>query len=710
MVKLHRFNTYTKVLLLIILSVILFFSFYFSMYYYTMEQEKEVYDSSFKQFDNEVAVLMKFNSASNISFVSDLTFWDDFVEFTKNKKVKWFQDNIGVSLKIYKSVYLGVYDVKGNFIAKSSNSKIETVDFIPKAAMRRLYHSKLLNFYIKIPEGVVEVFGATIHPTADPLKNKTKPSGYFFMTRLLDDKYLADFGKVCSSKITFVNKNVDTPKKNIYVTKYLKGFDNKPIAKLYFTRPFNVSFQSTKTVLVLILITFLINVFAYVYFSRKWLYFPLNIITSILETGNNIAIKSLKRFSGEFGYIGNLFEENNNHKLELIDAKLKAEESDRLKSSFLDNLSHEIRTPMNAILGFTDLLMNTDIKEKERGDYLKIVSKSGSNLVLIIDDLVEMSKIDANQIVPNYIPLDIETCINELYETIKVSIKKSKKIDFFIIKNDKPVTNKIITDQIKLKQILTNLVSNAIKFTDAGYVAFGYEIDEENNKIVFSVIDSGIGIEKKYHKFIFDRFKRVESDRAIKVGGLGLGLAISKAYVEMLGGSISLESNGTIGSKFIFTIPLIYDESEEISIPNLENKSNGFSDQGITILIAEDDNINFLLFKKIIKQTNHKIIRASNGLEALSICSDNADIDLVLMDIKMPVMNGFDSFEKIKLIRPNLAVVAQTAYSSNEDIEKISKLGFYGYISKPINREKLVVLINEIVSAKFKNVGSNQQV
>ena len=125
-------------------------------------------------------------------------------------------------------------------------------------------------------------------------------------------------------------------------------------------------------------------------------------ITSILETGNNIAIKSLKRFSGEFGYIGNLFEENNNHKLELIDAKLKAEESDRLKSSFLDNLSHEIRTPMNAILGFTDLLMNTDIKEKERGDYLKIVSKSGSNLVLIIDDLVEMSKIDANQIVPNY--------------------------------------------------------------------------------------------------------------------------------------------------------------------------------------------------------------------------------------------------------------------------------------------------------------------
>jgi len=186
----------------------------------------------------------------------------------------------------------------------------------------------------------------------------------------------------------------------------------------------------------------------------------------------------------------------------------------------------------------------------------------------------------------------------------------------------------------------------------------------------------------------------------------------TKALSPVILSQVTVEpaSNVTVTPLFIFTIPLIYDESEEISIPNLENKSNGFSDQGITILIAEDDNINFLLFKKIIKQTNHKIIRASNGLEALSICSDNADIDLVLMDIKMPVMNGFDSFEKIKLIRPNLAVVAQTAYSSNEDIEKISKLGFYGYISKPINREKLVVLINEIVSAKFKNVGSNQQV
>jgi signal transduction histidine kinase len=246
----------------------------------------------------------------------------------------------------------------------------------------------------------------------------------------------------------------------------------------------------------------------------------------------------LKESNGEFSYIGNLFEENNNQKLELITAKIKAEESDRLKSSFLANLSHEIRTPMNAINGFTDLILNTDINETEKLEYLTVIEKSGKNLVSIIDDLIEMSKIDSNQITPNYTLVNLESCVNELYETIKVTIQ-NKDLEFILIKSSLPAEFNIVTDDIKLKQVLINLLTNAIKFTDKGMVTFGYEIDENNQLIHFTVRDTGLGIDEEEHKNIFDRFKRVDSDISIKVGGLGLGLAISKAYVELLGGTIT---------------------------------------------------------------------------------------------------------------------------------------------------------------------------
>jgi len=173
----------------------------------------------------------------------------------------------------------------------------------------------------------------------------------------------------------------------------------------------------------------------------------------------------LKRTNGEFSYIGNLFEENNNQKMELITAKIRAEESDRLKSAFLANLSHEIRTPMNAINGFTDLILNTDITETEKLEYLTVIEKSGKNLVSIIDDLIEMSKIDSNQIIPNYTQVNLESCMNELYETVKVTIQ-NKDIEFILIKSSLPAAFNIVTDDIKLKQVIINLLTNAIKFTD----------------------------------------------------------------------------------------------------------------------------------------------------------------------------------------------------------------------------------------------------
>ena len=356
---------------------------------------------------------------------------------------------------------------------------------------------------------------------------------------------------------------------------------------------------------------------------------------------------------------------------------------------------------MNAINGFTDLILNTDINETEKLEYLNVIEKSGKNLVSIIDDLIEMSKIDSNQITPNFTLVNLESCVNELYETIKVTIQ-NKDIEFILIKSSMPAEFNIVTDDIKLKQVLINLLTNAIKFTDKGMVTFGYEIDEKNSLIHFTVRDTGLGIDEEEHKNIFDRFKRVDSDISIKVGGLGLGLAISKAYVELLGGKITLESKVGEGSTFYFSIPLKYAKVENITVRPVNNLE-GIKTEGKLILIAEDDNINFLLFQKMMQNKNYNIIRAINGQEAVEICLSNPSIDLVLMDIKMPIMNGFEAIERIQPIRPNLPIIAQTAYSSSEDKAKIEAAGFANYITKPLNRERLFELLIIYLEEKNNN-------
>jgi len=695
-------KTYPKILFLFLSSSVFFIILYFALYVYTRKVEKQVYTASNEQFYSEVKSFLILDSKPITVAINNDTNWDEFVNFIKTRDVNWYNETIGNEQEIYKVDYLGAYDLDGKFIIRKASSKIKSIDFVPKQAMINLNTSGLSRFYMKIPEGIVEVIGASIHPSNDPFKNKTKPSGYFFVARLLDKNFILNLETLTNSKINFIEKVKESEKgeHQTFATIVLNDCEGNVVTKLFFKRDFDVYFENMLTILYLIFVAFFINFIVNLIYTRKWVYSPLNLITKVLETGNRKAIQELKSTTGEFRYIGNLFEENNEQKKELINAKLKAEEGDRLKSSFLANLSHEIRTPMNAINGFTDLLINTKLKKGEKLEYLKIIEKSGRNLVSIIDDLIEMSKIESNQVTPNLTNINLESCINELYETIKITISKSKEIDFRIIENLQSVPHNIISDETKLKQVLVNLVNNAIKFTDKGYVAFGYEVDEKNAKIIFKIQDTGLGIDKNNHKYIFDRFKRVDSDLSIKAGGLGLGLAISKAYVEMMGGTITLESKVEEGSIFSFSIPLVYDKEQRIIVRSIKNFDDSEGKEERTILIAEDDNINFLLFQKIIKLRNYNIFRAVNGQEAVDICINNPNIDLVLMDIKMPIMNGFEALEKIKVIRPELIVIAQTAYSSSEDENKIYNSGFYGYITKPINREKLFEMIDDVFRNK----------
>ncbi|WP_395049570.1 ATP-binding protein [Flavobacterium sp.] len=696
-------KTYPKILFLFLSSSVFFIILYSALYFYTRKVEKQVYTASNEQFYSEVKSFLILDSKPITVAINNDTNWDEFVNFIKTRDAKWFNETIGNEQEIYKVDYLGAYDQDGKFIIRKASPKIKSIDFVPKQAMINLNKSGLSRFYMKIPEGIVEVIGASIHPSNDPFKNKTKTSGYFFVARLLDKNFLLNLESLTNSKINFIDKvkESENEKHHIFATIVLNDCEGNKVTNLFFKRDFDVYFENMLTILYLIFVAFFINFIVNLIFTRKWVYSPLNLITNVLETGNRKSIKELKSTTGEFRYIGNLFEENNEQKKELINAKIKAEEGDRLKSSFLANLSHEIRTPMNAINGFTDLLINTKLNKEEKLEYLKIIEKSGKNLVSIIDDLIEMSKIESNQVTPNLTNINLESCINELYETIKITIPKSKEIDFRIIENKQSVPYNIISDETKLKQVLVNLVNNAIKFTDKGYVAFGYEVDDKNAKIIFKIQDTGLGIDKNNHKYIFDRFKRIDSDLSIKAGGLGLGLAISKAYVEMMGGTITLESIVEEGSIFSFSIPLEYDKEQRIIVRSIKSSDDSKGKEEGTILIAEDDNINFLLFQKIIKLRNYNVIRAVNGQEAVDICINNPNIDLVLMDIKMPIMNGFEALEKIKVIRPELIVIAQTAYSSSEDEVRIYNSGFYGYITKPINREKLFEMFDDVFRNKY---------
>lgn len=682
-------STYKKSILLISISSCFFLVLFVSLYLYTIRQEKNDLEITTSDFKKEIESLLKSSWESYENQIEDMSFWDDFVKYIRTKDKKWFDFYVGTAIDVYKLDLVSVYDLDRNLIEARTRYNLNN-DIIPKELFPLLHKKKYLNFFIKDNDQVYNVFASTIHPSNDPKKILHQPSGYFFMAILLDQNYFKKLQQISSARhCKIIFNEIESDSKNVEYTKPLNNWKGEQIGKFHFSKKHHRDFTTSKIILRVIILAFLINLFVLIYFSRKWFYTPLQLITGILESKkSNDNIKELQKIHGEFGHIGDLFEDNNNQKLKLINAKLDAEKSDKLKSAFLANLSHEIRTPINAINGFSELLLNTKTNAEEKKEYLKVINKSGQNLINIIDDLIEMSKIDSNLIAPNYSAMDLDSSIKELYESIKITISPLKKIELILIPSDHKPLHDIITDETKLKQIITNLVTNAIKFTEKGTVTLGYDVDEKSNKINFYIHDTGIGINEDNLDKIFERFRRIESDLSIKMGGLGLGLSISKAYLELLEGSITLESKIGEGSKFHFTIPLKYETNKPKKIKKIkEIKIVNVAKQ--TILIAEDDNINYLLFQKIMQEFDYNIIRAKDGQEAVDICKKNKEINLILMDIKMPVLSGFEAILQIKPIYPNIPIIAQTAYSSEEDRIKIENAGFTDYISKPLDRAKL---------------------
>ncbi len=388
--------------------------------------------------------------------------------------------------------------------------------------------------------------------------------------------------------------------------------------------------------------------------------------------------------------------ERKEYEKHLTEAKNKAEESDKLKSAFLANMSHEIRTPMNHILGFTEIMSSQQINESERQEYGALIKQSGHNLLQLINDIIDLSKIESKQIKLTQHKTPVNIILSELYEKYYIYKNQNKK-SHLTLKIQKTLNDDdsiIYTDSQRLEQLLSNIIENAIKFTNEGCVEIGYRLIDKT-KVEIYVKDTGIGIPKQSIEHIFQSFRQMDGSDTRQYSGTGLGLTISNRLAEILGGDIRVESEENVGTCFFITLPYNFNNSKIKIIEAVEKEEHNWA--GKNILVVDDEKNNFSFFKASLARTKAEILWAKNGSEAVVICQANA-IDLILMDIQMPIMNGYDATKEIKLFNPRIPIIGQTAFFQKEYKQKVLAAGCDDYLAKPIKTNKLLDSIEKQLS------------
>jgi PAS domain S-box-containing protein len=379
----------------------------------------------------------------------------------------------------------------------------------------------------------------------------------------------------------------------------------------------------------------------------------------------------------------------------LINAKEKAEESDRLKSAFLANMSHEIRTPMNGILGFTSLLKDPGRSGKAQQKFIDIIEKSGHRMLNTINDIIDISKIEAGQVDVIISDINLNNQLDELFEFFLPEAKK-KNIKLSVTNKMPEQEANFKSDKEKLNSIFTNFIKNAIKYTHAGSIEFGCMINENGGEkeLKFYVHDTGIGIAKERQDAVFSRFVQADIEDKQVYEGSGLGLAISKAYVEMLGGEIWVESEEGVGSQFYFTIP--YDaNNKEINEKKSQDSNQQLSIKNkLKVLIVDDDEFSVMYLTEVFEEYEKDLLVAKTGTEAVELCRDHPDLDIILMDVKLPGISGYEATRQIREFNKKVFILAQTAYAQAGDREKSMEAGCNDYISKPIKKDILLEIID----------------
>ncbi len=686
----HIFKTiYRKITFYLIGVGIIFLILFYFLFQYKSKSENQILESSKKQFKREVNYLFELSSVPMIQTTYDYSYWDDFVTAILKNDTVWIKTNITLTSS-FSYEYICVYDKNFKIVSDLSKDQGNIERFIPIDTLKRIAALKKTHFFSNSPSGLMEVTFSSIHPTGDPKHIKTDATGYLIVGRKLDLPYLNKMAQVFGAKVGLNTTKSDPIEGDETIATYisLHNWDGKYVSCLTFHRIIPHNFQTSKVLIYFIFVSILLLLLVFALFIRKHIDKPLKLTTAILESENKDSNDQLKQYPNEFGRIGELFEKFVDQKAELRLAKEKSQESDRLKSAFLANMSHEIRTPMNGILGFAGLLKQPNLSGKEQQKYIEIIESSGTRMLNIVNNIVDISKIESGVIEIN----NKVTNINEQIEfMISFFAPEIDKKGLRLVYSKALPTNKayIETDAEKLYGILTNLLKNAIKHTYKGAIEIGYHLKFEGNQnlLEFFITDSGDGIPEDRLSVIFDRFMQADMSNKTSYQGAGLGLSISKAYVEMLGGKIWVESKHGVGSTFRFTIP--YNQAEEEvktkEIVMIDNKDKSIA--RLKVLIVEDDPGMEFLLSETVNEFCSELLIARDGMEALEISKSNPDIDLILMDIRIPKMDGYETTEEIRQFNKDVVIIAQTACAFSSDRDKALEVGCNDYVSKPIDTE-----------------------
>ncbi|MFZ4547079.1 MAG: ATP-binding protein [Bacteroidales bacterium] len=699
---------YSRLLLTLVLIGTIFLLISLLIYFIANKQEKLVFETSKVQFNNEVNSLVGLKTASLNQVVYDYTFWDDFVKKIYAKDNYWYENNITSILKSFRFDYVCVYDTSYNLVHEAAADEFGVRGIITKDMLVKLKESRFLDFFLITPIGVVQISAATVHPDTDPTHTLTKPSGFFILAKSWDKSFIDELSLLSSSEIVFFPPNDSTPEKNDFTlsaNRPLNSWNGNSIGNFVFNRTTKslMLFHRLKdSMLFVLVLALLVTGFIFRFAIRRWVVNPLKMVTGILKTYDLAQLAKLQQAPGEFKDIGNLFGDFFKQRDELKRSKEKAEESDKLKTAFLSNLSHEIRTPMNGILGFAELLRTPGLTGTEQEEYIEIIKISGDRMLNIINDIVDISRIEAGLISINNTDSDINKQTAYIFTFFKLQAQgKGLTIS---CKNGLPANQATIrTDHEKICAILTNLLKNAIKFSFSGSIEFGYILKNPAKAmeptpllLEFYVKDTGIGIPADRQKAIFDRFVQADISDIRAFQGAGLGLSISKAYIEMLGGKIWVESTEGEGSTFYFTIPYhpINQLNEVIDISKAAQRIKAQPKQ-LKILVADDDFTSGMLISLALKDFGKQIIEVSSGADAVNACRQNPDIDLIMMDVKMTGMDGYQATREIRKFNKNVVIIAQTAYALVHEDEKALEAGCTDYISKPLNLDQLKGLVEK---------------
>lgn len=690
-----RFKTiYGKIKTLLVSVGVVFFLLFLVLVFYKSKLEKQIIASSKDQFSNEVNSLFRSNSSFMVQTVSFYSFWDEFVKAIAENNKKWIIENITI-ISFYKYDYICVYNKSYDIVQELSSNDFLPKGIIPKDAVIRLNKARYSHFYLTTPAGLMEVSAASVLPMNDPEHNKTEPGGYLVVARRLDQQMLGELSNISGSRIEILPNSAPVPvsgNNSINAKIDLPDWGGNTISSIVFTRNLDLNFKATQDIMIVILAFVIITLLFSDFIARRCINRPLRLVTDILKTDSNESIQDLKKAPAEYGHIGALFEAYVLQKEELKKAKEKAEESDRLKSAFLANMSHEIRTPMNAIVGFSELIeFETDQVKKHQ--YVKIIQSSSTNLLNLIVGIVDLSKIETGAMQLNYSDFHVSEVFSELKEVYTVELIKREKPDVKLNYNISGGDIITCSDPHLLKQAISNLLANAVKFTSEG--AINFECIKLKDELIFSVSDTGTGIPDEDQKKIFDRFIKFDY-HGLNNEGTGIGLSLVEKIVNLLNGKIWLKSRYGEGSSFFISIPYMPPTAGTIPVSlRKTQKKLTIEVSGVrkTILVVEDDKESYLLIHEILRPLNIDIHHVSDGEEAVEYMKNNPDTAMVLMDMKLPFMNGDDATMAIRKFNQNTFIIAQTAYAMIGDKEKAINAGCNDYVTKPLESKKLRELI-----------------